>query len=71
MKVANMDHDLKEGKEERLDNPRDMQSQSSAILTSSMYKYNEGRGYSLESDIKNYTMKEYQIEANKIPANMK
>ena len=68
MKVANMDNDLKEGNRERLENPRNMASQSSSILTSSMVCFEEGRAYSLESDIKNYTMKEYQIQADKIPA---
>lgn len=69
MKVANMNQDLVEGRGERLENPRDMDSNSTAILTSSMHKYKEGRAYSLESDIKNYTMKEYRIEADRIPAN--
>lgn len=70
MKVANMESDSREGHRERLERPRHMTSQSTSILTSSMYMYTEGRAYSLESDIKNYTMKEYQIEANKIPANL-
>ena len=67
MKVATMEHDSQQGRGDRLDNPRDMMAQSSAILTSSMYKYEEGRAYSLESNIKNYTMKEYQIAAARVP----
>ena len=72
-KVANMNHDITEGNSERLERPRNMLSQSSAVLTSSQYKYKEARAYSggLESDIKNYTMKEYQREENKIPANLR
>jgi len=69
-KVANMNHDIMEGNNERLERPKNMLSQSSSILTSSQYKFKEGRSYALESTIKNYTMKEYQIEENKIPLNL-